>query len=103
MQVVLNVLAKPSLAESLRELIIADLERWPEYELTVELEKKAGRQRGWAKISGAGIAGVINITWHGSSKTLIARAIARNDNTPDELAGFSRISLNVDDDRSPAL
>jgi hypothetical protein len=86
MQVVLHVMARPSLRESLRELIIADLQRW-EYELVVESEKKVGRRGGWAKIKAGDLPGVVNISWHASSKTLIARAIARNGNTPNELLG----------------
>jgi hypothetical protein len=86
MQVVLHVLARPRLPESLRELIIADLQRW-DYKLEVESEKKVGRRGGWAKIKAKDLPGVVNITWHGSSKTLIARAIAKNGNTPNELLG----------------
>lgn len=86
MQVVLNVMARPSLRESLRELVIADLQRW-EYHLEIESERKVGRQGGWAKIKALDLPGVINISWHPNSKTLIARAIAKSGNTPDELVG----------------
>lgn len=86
MQIVLNIMARSSLRESLRELIIADLQRW-EYHLEIESEKKVGRQSGWAKIKTPDLPGVINITWHSNSKTLIARAIAKNGNTPDDLVG----------------
>jgi hypothetical protein len=86
MQVVLHIMARSSLRESLRELVIADLHRW-DHSLQIESEKKVGRRGGWAKIKATDLPGVINITWHASSKTLIARAIAREGNTPDELVG----------------
>ncbi|HJZ54294.1 MAG TPA: hypothetical protein VKE74_05020 [Gemmataceae bacterium] len=86
MQVVLHVMARPGLRESLRELIIADLQRW-DYGMGVEAEKKVGWRGGWAKIKAADLPGVVNISWHASSKTLIARAIARNGHTPNELLG----------------
>jgi L-fucose isomerase-like protein len=86
MQVVFHVTARPTLRESLRELIIADLQKW-EYLLEVESEKKVGRRGGWAKIKAKDVPGVINITWHAGSKTLIARAIAKQGNTPSLLVG----------------
>lgn len=86
MQVVFHVVARPSLRESLRELVIADLQKW-EYHLEVESEKKVGRRGGWAKIKAKDLPGAINITWHAGSKTLIARAIAKQENTPSELVG----------------
>src|SRR4051794_31647494 len=84
MQEVFQVAVRPTLRESLRELIIADLEKW-EYYLELDSEKKVGRRGGWAKIKAKDIPGVINITWHAPSKTLIARAIAKKENTPNEL------------------
>ena len=102
MQVVLNILAKSSLRESLRELIIGDLTRW-EYGLVVESEKKSGRSTGWAKIKADDLPGVINISWHANSKTLIARAIAKQGNTPNELLGVScRTFCNGAGNRSAA-
>src|SRR5262245_37153758 len=86
MQVVLHVTARPRLRQSLRELIIADLQQW-EYELEVESEKKVGWRSGWARIKAKDLPGVVNITWHASSRTLIARAIARDGNTPNGLLG----------------
>lgn len=86
MQVVLHVVAKPKLTGSLRQLVIADLQKW-EYELEVEYEKKVGRERGWTKIKAKDLHGVINISWHGGSKTLIARVIAKRGNTPHALVG----------------
>ncbi len=86
MQAVFHNMAKPSLKESLRELIIADLQKW-EYHLTVESEKKIGRRGGWAKIKATDLPGVINISWHAESKSLIGRAIAKRGNTPHELVG----------------
>jgi hypothetical protein len=86
MQVVVHIMARSSLRESLRELIIADLEKW-EYELEIEYEKKQDRPRGWAKLKAKDLTEVINISWDASSKTLIARAIAKRDNTPYDLIG----------------
>jgi hypothetical protein len=86
MQIVLNILAKPTLRESLREVIIADLQQ-RDYELDVESEKKPGRSTGWAKIKAPDLVGVINISWHANSKTLIARAVAKQGNTPEDLVG----------------
>ena len=86
MQVVFHVVARPSLRVSLRELIIADLQKW-EFNLEIESEKKIGRLGGWAKIKSQDLPGVINIAWHAGSKTLIARAIAKLENTPSELIG----------------
>ena len=86
MQVVFHVISRHSLKKSLRELIIADLQKW-EYDLTVESEKKIGRRGGWAKLKAPDLPGVINISWYAGSKTLIARAIAKQGNTPHELVG----------------
>ena len=49
MQVVVRVLARPSLRQSLRETVLADLQEG-DYHLEIEREKKAGRPNGWAKI-----------------------------------------------------
>jgi hypothetical protein len=56
MQVVLHMMARSALRESLRELIIADLQRW-EYQLEVESDKKVGRRGGWAKIKAGDLLG----------------------------------------------
>ena len=76
----------PSLRESLRELIIADLQKW-EYELDVISEKKVGRRGGWAKIKAQDLPGVINVYWHANSKTLIARAVGKRGNSPSKVVG----------------
>jgi hypothetical protein len=86
MQIVIDVMARPSLNESLREIIIEDLQRW-EYDLDVTLEKKRGRRGGWAKIKAADVYGALNIAWHPNSKTLIARAVGKQGNNPGELVG----------------
>ena len=84
MQIAFHIVARPSLRESLREIIIADLDKG-QSELEVEYEKKNSRPNGWAKIRAKGLHGVINITWDPTSKTLIARAIAKQGNTPNAL------------------
>jgi len=86
MQIVIDIMARPSLKESLREIIISDLKKW-EYGLDVLFEKKIGRRSGWAKINGQDLTGVINIYWHATSKTLIARAVGKRGNKPCKLVG----------------
>ncbi|HEY7157601.1 MAG TPA: hypothetical protein VH575_26835 [Gemmataceae bacterium] len=85
MQIVIHVMARPSLRESLREIVIADLQKW-DYQLEIEREKKVGRRNGWAKIKARDLAGAINIYWHANSKTLIVRVVGRQ-GTPGELVG----------------
>jgi hypothetical protein len=84
MQIVLDVMARSSLRQSLRETIIADLQKW-EYCLEVASEKKVGRPGGWAKIKAKDLSGAINISWHANSKTLVVRAIGKKGNTPSDL------------------
>jgi hypothetical protein len=84
MQIVLNVMARPSTRKSLRETVIADLQS-ADYGLEVVFEKKIGRRRGWAKIRAAGLKGALNISWHAPSKMLIARAVSKKGNTPGDL------------------
>lgn len=84
MQIVLNVMAKPSTRQSLRETIIADLQN-RDYGLEVIFEKKIGRRRGWAKIRARDLTGALNISWHAPSKMLIARAVGKKGNSPSEL------------------
>jgi hypothetical protein len=79
-------MARPALRESLREVIIADLGRY-EYHLDVVSEKKIGRRGGWAKVKAKDLSGALNLTWHPGSKTLIARAVAKQGNDPGELVG----------------
>ncbi len=86
MQIVLDVMARPSLKQSLREIIIGDLQRW-EYHLDIISEKKLGRRSGWAKIRAKDLNGVINVFWHANSKTLIARAVGKRGNNPSDLVG----------------
>jgi hypothetical protein len=86
MQIVVHVMARPSLRESLREIVIADLQKW-EYELEVEREKKIGRRHGWAKIKAKDLGGAINIHWDANSKTLIVRVVGKRGKTPGELVG----------------
>jgi len=87
MQVVFHIVTRDSLKESLRELVIADLQKG-KYDLEVESEKRVGRRGGWAKVKAINLLlGVINITWHANSRTLVARAIARQQNTPHALVG----------------
>ena len=86
MQIVLDVMARASLRESLRELIIDDLQKW-DYELEVVSEKKIGRRSGWAKIKARDLSGVLNVSWHANSKTLIVRAVGKRGHSPGDLVG----------------
>src|SRR5438552_8288488 len=86
MQIVLDVMARSSLRESLREMIITDLRTW-EYGLDVVSEKKIGRRSGWAKVRAKDVSGVVNVFWHANSKTLIARAVGKRGNNPSDLVG----------------
>lgn len=86
MQIVLDVMARASLKQSLRELIIEDLQKW-DYGLEVIAEKKIGRRSGWAKFNAKDLNGVLNVSWHASSKTLIARAVGKKGNNPGDLVG----------------
>lgn len=86
MQIVLDVMARSSLKGSLRELIIADLQKW-EYNLEVISEKKVGRPGGWAKIKAKDLTGALNISWHANSKTMIVRAVGKQGNNPSALVG----------------
>jgi hypothetical protein len=87
MQIVLHVMARPKLKRSLREVVIEDLQRIDDYNLDVTYEKRKGRPGGWAKVQASDLDGVINVSWDPHSKTLTARAIARQGNSPSELVG----------------
>lgn len=84
MQIVLDVMARSSFRQSLREVIIADLQKW-DYQLDIVSEKKIGRRGGWAKIKATDLNGVINVSWHANSRTLIARAVGKRGNNPSDL------------------
>src|SRR5262245_25238713 len=86
MQIVVHVMARASLADSLREIVIADLQKW-DYDLEVEREKKIGRRNGWARIKAKDLSGAIKIYWHANSKTLIVRVVAKHGNSPADLVG----------------
>lgn len=86
MQIVLDVMARSTLKSSLRELIIKDLNEW-DYNLEVVSERRTGRRLGWAKVKASDLLGVLNLTWHSNSKTLIVRAVAKQGNNPGDLVG----------------
>src|SRR5262245_614322 len=86
MQIVATIHGKSSYPQSLREIIIKDLKDW-DYQLAIEVEKRPGRSNGWAKVKAEGLPGVINISWDGPAKLLVARAIAKQGNAPNELLG----------------
>ena len=80
MQIILQVMARSSLRESLREQIISELEDG-DYEPEITRERKRGRDPGWAKVKAIGENGIMNIDWDAHSKTLTARAIGRRGTT----------------------
>jgi hypothetical protein len=86
MQIVLDVMARSTLKGSLRERIIADLQKW-EFNLDVISEKKIGRRSGWAKIKAKDLNGALNVFWHANSKTMIVRAVGKQGHNPSELVG----------------
>jgi hypothetical protein len=83
MQITIHVVVRSSIEKSFRELVIADLQK-SEYYLDIVSEKKVGRANGWAKIISRDNPGVINISWHKPSNTLIVRAITKK-TVPNEI------------------
>lgn len=93
MQTVIQVISNRN--ESLRDRIVND-SALQKHELRVGIEKKKGRNRGWAKIRGArDMQGALNLEWHASTRTLIGRIVNRGDGCPALLAAhFIRYLLS---------
>jgi hypothetical protein len=72
---------------SLRKAITDDLTRRGHEVLQVEAKKSVDRNPGWAKITGKGFPGAINLEWDADAHMLHARAITRMGNTPHKLLG----------------
>jgi len=63
---------------SLRDAVVAGLDRMVEPELIVSEEKRADRNPGWTKIHSADYKrGALNITWSPASWTLEGRVVTR--------------------------
>ena len=72
---------------SLRKAITDDLSSRGHEVLAVDKKVDLDRKPGWAKISGRGLPGTLNIEWDASAHMLLARAITRGGNTPHKLLG----------------
>lgn len=84
MQTVIQVISSRS--ESLRDRIVNDpgLGRC---QLSLVQEKKKGRNRGWAKITGSRNAqGALNLEWQPSARILLGRIVTRGGSCPALLA-----------------
>ena len=85
MQVQLQAFGRKS--TSLRKAITDDLKKHEHDVLQIEEMRNPDRNPGWAKITGTGVPGALNIEWDASAHMLLARVITRNDNTPHKLLG----------------
>lgn len=86
MQVIIHVMVKKGKA-SLREQIVEQIEKRGEDGLFVEFHHVKHRSKGWAKIKREKSHGALNIEWDADARMLVARAITRGGNKPDELVG----------------
>ena len=86
MQVVVQVLCKKG--RSLRDVIAKDT-KIEDYDLYVSEQKRAGRNRGWAKVHStqSDRYGAINIQWLGASQMLLCRVVTRKRINPSLLIG----------------
>jgi|GEM_PF-755344 len=84
MQTVIQIVS--SKTDSLRERIVNDADLG-EYGLRVEKEKKKGRTHGWAKLSGDGAQGALNLQWLAAPRALLGRIVTKGDSCPAQLAG----------------
>ena len=85
MQIQLQAFGRKSI--SLRKAITDDLNKYEHEMLRIEEMRNPDRNPGWAKISGIGVPGALNIEWDASAHMLLARAITRKVNTPHKLLG----------------
>lgn len=85
MQIQMQAFAKKS--GSLRKVIADDLTNREHDTLYVQRLLDPHRSRGWAKVYGQGMPGVLNIGWDAGQRMLIVRAIAKKGNRPYRLLG----------------
>lgn len=73
---------------SLREAIVSDA-RIGRHDLVVALQKRPGRQRGWAKLRSArpDRHGAINLEWDADTSVLISRVVTRGKGRPNLIIG----------------
>lgn len=83
MQTVIQIISTRN--ESLRERIVND-PSLEQFGLRVQLEKKKGRQHGWAKIYRNGAHGALNLQWMAGPRTLLGRIVTKGDGCPSLLA-----------------
>lgn len=86
MQVQLQAFARKK--TSLRKAITEDLKSVEHEVLTLHETRNPERNPGWAKITGAGVPGALNIEWDASAHMLLGRVITRGGNTPHKLLGI---------------
>jgi len=72
---------------SLRRIITQHLATKHDSILIVKEGKNNKRSKGWAKVTGKGLSGALNIEWDADQRMLLVRAIAKKDNTPHGLLG----------------
>jgi hypothetical protein len=85
MQIQMQAFAKNP--KSLRKIITDDLCYHDHEVLYVEKCLDLQRPKGWGKILGHKIPGVLNIEWDPDQQMLIVRAIAKKGNKPYQLLG----------------
>ena len=73
---------------SLREAIASDA-RIGRHDLEVVQQKRAGRQRGWAKLKSTlpDRHGAINLEWDANTNVLISRVVTRGKGRPNLIVG----------------
>lgn len=73
---------------SLREAI-AKQKRMDRYGLQVTLQKRPGRQHGWAKIHSTqpGRRGALNVVWDANTSVLVCRVVTKGKGLPNRIIG----------------
>jgi len=104
MQVVIYIMGRPGKG-SLRKQIADDISKWDHDDgLDVVSKQTKGRPQGWSKITKKDAPGALNIEWDAASSTLLARAVTKKGNKPDELVGtFISYLLRVHGSRISAI
>ena len=86
MQTMIHVLCTPG--TSLRERIAKDARRMArDHGLVVSLEKRPRRSPGWMKVHSERHFGALNVEWHATTRTLIARVVTRGRRRPHDIVG----------------
>jgi len=83
MQIQMQAFAKKP--KSLRKIITDDLDKRADDDLHVKKCRDPQRSKGWGKILGHKMPGVLNIEWDPDQQMLVVRAIAKKRNKPYQL------------------